>query len=218
MRLPLCLAGAVVLWLALAAGWLLALRWIDPPTTGVQLQRRIEAWIAGAPYTKHYEPAPLSAISVHLPRAVVAAEDTRFWQHGGIDWEAIEKAVDDNQRRRRRRGGSTISQQLAKNLFLTTHSNWLRKSAEVPLTYLVEWILPKERILELYVNVAEWGPGGVFGAEAAARHHYGVSAARLGREQSVRLAACLPAPRRRSPQAMDRYSDVVMQRMRALGW
>lgn len=213
------LAGllAIGVWLSCATLWLVALRWVDPPTTGVQIQRRVEALFSGDHYEKRYQPVAMSRVSVHLPRAVVAAEDTRFWQHGGIDWEAVEQAVQDG-RRGRRRGGSTISQQLAKNLFLTTHSTWLRKAAEVPLTYLVEWILPKQRILELYVNVVEWGPGGVFGVEAAARHHYGTSAAALSREQSARLAACLPSPRRRAPQAMDRYSAVVRQRMSAMGW
>jgi monofunctional biosynthetic peptidoglycan transglycosylase len=217
-RIPLALVVIPLLALAVAAGWLVALRAIDPPTTGVQVQRRIESWLSGQPYRKQYEPVSLEAMSAHLPHAVIAAEDTRFYDHAGIDWEAIEDAVEDNRRRKRRRGGSTISQQLAKNLFLTTHSNWVRKAAEVPLTYLVEAILPKERILELYLNVVEWGPEGLFGAEAAARHHYGVSASKLGREQSARLAACLPSPRRRSPQAMDRYGEIVMRRMTALGW
>ena len=193
------------------------LRWVDPPTTGVQIQRRVGAIFSKDSYEKRYEPVALRRISKHLPRAVVAAEDTRFWEHGGIDWQAVEQAVADRSRGRRR-GGSTISQQLAKNLFLTTHSSWLRKAAEVPLTYLTEWILPKPRILELYVNVVEWGPRGVFGAEAAARHHYGMSALLLNREQSARLAACLPAPSRRVPSAMDRYSEVVERRMQLMGW
>jgi len=210
-------AGAVGGWLLLCSLWLVTLRFVDPPTTGVQLQRRVESWFGDTPYRKRYVPVSLAQMSPHLPHAVVAAEDTRFYQHGGIDWQAIEEALEDNARGRRR-GGSTLSQQLAKNLFLTTHSSWLRKGAEVPLTYLTEWILPKERILELYLNVAEWGPGGVFGAEAAARYHYGVPASALSREQSARLAACLPSPRRRTPQRMDRLAGIVLGRMKTLGW
>lgn len=208
---------AVAAWLVCAALWLVALRWVDPPTTGVQVQRRIEATLSGSDYTKRYRPLSLDQVSIHLPRAVVAAEDTRFWEHGGIDWQAVEQAIDERSQGRRR-GGSTISQQLAKNLFLTTHSSWLRKAAEVPLTFLVELILPKRRILELYVNVVEWGPPGVYGIEAASRHHYGIGASSLDREQSSRLAACLPLPRRRVPQAMDRYSAIVIERMERLGW
>lgn len=217
-RVALWIAVAVAVWFTACTLWLVALRWFDPPATAVQVQRRIESWFADGAYHKRYEPLPLAEISEHLPRAAIAAEDTRFYEHGGIDWKAIEEALDDNRDRARRRGGSTISQQLTKNLLLTTHSTWMRKVAEVPLTYLTELILPKERILELYLNVAEWGPDGIFGAEAAARHHYGVSASALTREQAARLAACLPAPRRRSPHRMDRYSEIVLRRMESQGF
>jgi monofunctional biosynthetic peptidoglycan transglycosylase len=115
------------------------------------------------------------------------------------------------------RGASTITQQLVKNLFLTTRGSYLRKVAEVPLALLAELILSKDRILELYLNVVEWGPG-VFGAEAAARHHYHTSSAALSRDQAARLAACLPSPRRWRPQQMDRYSNIILQRMRRMGY
>lgn len=191
---------------------------VDPPTTGVQMQRRIESWFEDAPYTKHYRPVARAALSPHLRHAVVAAEDGRFYEHGGIDWEAIEQALEDNRRRGRTwRGGSTITQQLVKNLFMTTHSSYLRKALEVPLTYLAEWLLPKERILDLYLNVIEWGRG-VYGAEAAARHYYGAAAAKLSRYQAAGLAACIPAPRRRTPQSMGRYTNTILRRMGQMNW
>lgn len=224
-RLGPAIAGRVLFWaarfvLSFAAFVLfslLYLRFLDPITTGLQTQRRVEAWIAGESYRKHYEPEPLSRISSHLSHAVVAAEDARFYEHGGVDWEAIQKARKDNARRRRPRGGSTITQQLAKNLFLTSHSTLWRKAIELPITYLMELMLPKQRILELYVNVIEWGPG-VYGAEAAARHHYGIPAAKLGRTQSARLASVIPAPRRRRPDRMNSLSSIVLQRMSQMGW
>jgi len=161
---------------------------------------------------------PLGRISVHLQHAVVAAEDSRFYEHWGIDVRGVQEAVEDNLRRGHLwRGGSTITQQLVKNLFFTTHLPLLRKAFELPLALVSEIVLPKRRILELYLNVVEWGPE-VFGAEAAAWFHYGVSAARLTRDQSARLAACLPSPRRRTPQRMDRYAAVIERRMALMGW
>jgi len=115
------------------------------------------------------------------------------------------------------RGASTISQQLVKNLFFTTHGNPFRKVAEFAIVPVMERMLSKQRILELYLNVVEWGPG-VFGAEAAAKTHFGTTAARLNREQGARLAAVLPAPRRRKPARMDRYSAIILGRMAAVGW
>lgn len=190
----------------------------DPPITGIQTQRHWEAFIAGAPYTPHAVPVPRSAISDHLEHAVVAAEDARFFTHHGIDWTAIQEAMEDNlQRGALWRGGSTLTQQLVKNLFMTTHSTLLRKGLELPLTYLADLILTKERILELYLNVVEWGPG-IFGAEAAAQHHYGMSAASLSRYRAAALAACLPNPRVRTPQRMTRYTATILARMRQHGW
>ena len=189
-----------------------------PPTTGVQTQRRVEAWITGADYDKHYRPVARDRISDHLAHAVIAAEDGRFYTHGGIDWKAVREAVEDNRRRGRIwRGGSTITQQLVKNLFMTTHGSLARKAFEVPLAYTAEAILSKERILTLYLNVIEWGPG-VYGAEAAAQHHYGVSAKKLSRRQSAQLAAVIPSPRARTPQRMGTYTRTIERRMRQLGW
>jgi monofunctional biosynthetic peptidoglycan transglycosylase len=145
-------------------------------------------------------------ISPHLKRAVVAAEDARFLDHEGFDWEAIQKAMAKNERQGKVvAGASTISQQLAKNLFLSGERSWLRKAEEAAITWMMERIMSKRRILELYLNVAEWGEG-VFGAEAAARYHFGVSAAALGPEQAAWLAAILPSPRRYEPGRITRYS------------
>jgi monofunctional biosynthetic peptidoglycan transglycosylase len=143
-----------------------------------------------------YQWVPYSRISEHLKRAVVAAEDAKFLDHEGFDWEAIQKAMQKNEQRGKVvAGASTITQQLAKNLFLSGSRSWLRKGQEAVITWMMERTLSKRRILEIYLNVAEWGEG-VFGAEAAARHHFGVPAAALGPEQAVWLAAILPSPRR----------------------
>jgi len=209
-------------WLTLTVGsyyllcalLIVSYRWVDPPTTGVQLQRSIQAWWNGDDrYATTYRPVPLAAIDSDLELAVVAAEDTRFFQHNGIDWEAIGEAIEDNRDRGfAYRGGSTITQQLAKNLFQTTHSSFLRKGMEVPLTYLIEIFLSKERILELYLNVIEWGPG-VFGAEAAVQHHYGRPADRVTRYRAAALAACIPNPLARTPGRMNRYARTILGRM-----
>jgi len=138
---------------------------------------------------------PYERISLNLKRAVIAAEDQKFLDHEGFDWEQMEKAFEANQRRGRiRRGGSTISQQLAKNLFLSAERSYLRKGEEAILTTMIELLLEKRRILEIYLNVIEWGDG-LYGAEAAARYYYGASAASLNLEQSTRLAAMIPNPR-----------------------
>ena len=139
---------------------------------------------------------PYERVSVHLKRAVVAAEDAKFVGHEGFDWEAIQKAIEKNERRGRVvAGASTISQQLAKNLFLSGQRSWVRKAQEAVITWMIESTMSKRRILELYLNVAEWGEG-VFGAEAAALHHFGVAAAALEPEQAAWLAGVLPSPRR----------------------
>ena len=196
---------------------LLYLTIFPPPITTVQLQRQVEAWTSGKPYSRQYQYIPLTAIADDLEHALIAAEDGRFHEHFGIDWHAVEEAIEDNLDGKRRRGGSTITQQLVKNLFLTTHSTILRKVLEVPLTFMAELILSKKRILELYLNVIEWGDG-IYGAEAAARHHYKKSAKTLDRYQSARLAACVPAPRSRRPQHMHRYSRIILHRMQQMGF
>ena len=139
---------------------------------------------------------PYNRISEHLKRAVVAAEDAKFLDHEGFDWDAIQKAILKNEERGRVvAGASTITQQLSKNLFLSGSRSWLRKAQEAAITWMMERTLSKRRILEMYLNVAEWGEG-VFGAEAAARHHFGIPAAALTAEQGAYLAAILPSPRK----------------------
>lgn len=191
---------------------------LPPPITGVQLQRSVEYFFDGEPVAYAYQPVPASEISNHLRHALIAAEDGRFFEHGGIDWQSVQKAIEDNRRRGRvYRGGSTISQQLVKNLFMTTHSSFVRKVLEVPLTYLAELILSKDRILTLYLNVIEWDRR-VYGAEAAARRYYGVSAGGLSRYQSAALASVVPNPRARSPESVRWYADLIRRRMGQMGY
>jgi monofunctional biosynthetic peptidoglycan transglycosylase len=156
-----------------------------------------------------YEWVPYDKINRTLKRAVVASEDSNFTGHDGVEWDAIRKAWEYNQKqqeagRSKMRGGSTITQQLAKNLFLSSSRSYVRKGQELVLTYMIEHVMSKERILELYLNVAEWGVG-VFGAEAAARHYFNTSAAGLGASQSARLAAMLPNPRFYDTHRNSRY-------------
>jgi monofunctional biosynthetic peptidoglycan transglycosylase len=201
-----------------AALALAAMRWVNPPTTGVEIQRRIESFFSKGKYQKRRTYAPLSRISRDLQHAVVAAEDSRFYQHHGIDWHEVNEVVEDSiESGRVERGASTITQQLVKNLFFTTHRLALRKVVEITLAPLAELLLSKQRILELYLNTIEWGPG-VYGAEEAARYHYGAPASAIHRDQATRLAAVIPAPRKRRPARMDRYSAIIDARMRQMGW
>ena len=198
--------------------YLLALRWMNPVFTTVQIQRRIESFFQEGDYDKRSTFVPLSRIPRDVQHAVIAAEDGRFYQHHGIDWLELRKVIEDSlERVHLGRGGSTISQQLVKNLFLTTHRSLVRKALEFTLVPLAEIILPKERILELYLNVIEWGPG-VYGAEAASQHHYGVSVTQVNRQQAARLAACIPSPLTREPNRVNRYSREILSRMISLGW
>jgi monofunctional biosynthetic peptidoglycan transglycosylase len=206
----------VLLWF-LAALMLVAARWINPPTTAVSMERRLQAWIHGTPYHVRYEFVPLGQISPNFQHAVIAAEDARFYQHHGFDWHAIEVAAEDDLEGGRLRGGSTLTQQLVKNLFFGTGRSILRKGAEFTLVPVAELVLGKHRILELYLNVVEWGPG-VYGAESACRYYYQTSARNIDRQQSARLAAVLPLPLKRRPDHMNRYSAIILERMRQQGW
>lgn len=216
---------AFVLFFTLIAGFyglcllgLVYLRFLPPLATTVQAQRQVEAWASGDEYRREFRFVSLDRISPHLPRAAVAAEDGRFREHSGFDWNAVREARAAAARDGSpSRGASTITQQLVKNLFLTTHRSFIRKGIETTLVPPTELILGKDRILELYVNVAELGPG-VFGAEAAAQHHYGITAADLSRHQAASLAAILPNPRQRTPQNMGWYAGIIQQRMAQMGW
>ena len=209
------IAGAT-LW-SITALILVAVRWIDPPTTAVHIERRLQAWIRHAPYREQYKFVPLKRISPDLQHAVISAEDARFYQHHGFDWHAMEIAAESDLQGGRIRGGSTLTQQLVKNLFFGTGRSILRKGAEFTLVPVAELVLGKRRILELYLNVVEWGPG-VYGAESACRYYYRTSAGKIDRDQSARLAAILPLPLTRRPDRMNGYSALILERMRQEGW
>jgi len=208
--------GAFSVWL-FAALFLVSARWVDPPTTAVQMQRRVQSWVHRGPYQKRYKFVPLSQISPNLQHAVVAAEDARFYQHHGFDWHEVEIAAEGDLEGERVRGASTLTQQLVKNLFFGTSRSVLRKGAEATLVPVAEFVLGKRRILELYLNVVEWGPG-VYGAESACRYYERVAARNIGREEAAQLAAILPAPLKRRPERMTRYSAIILERMRQMGW
>jgi monofunctional biosynthetic peptidoglycan transglycosylase len=161
--------GVLALW-SFAALLLVAARWIDPPTTAVQMQRRMQALIHGKPYQKRFDFVPLSQISPDLQHSVIAAEDARFYQHHGFDWHEVQIAAQEDIEGERTRGASTLTQQLVKNLFFGIDHSILRKAAEATLVPVAELVLGKRRILELYLNLVEWGPG-VYGAEAASRFY-----------------------------------------------
>jgi len=169
------------------------------------------------PYHERYEFVPLNQISPDFQHAVIAAEDARFYQHHGFDWHAMQVAAEEDMEGGRLRGGSTLTQQLVKNLFFGTSRSILRKGAEFTLVPVAEMVLGKRRILELYLNVVEWGPG-VYGAESACRYYYRIPARNIGREESARLAAILPSPLKRRPERMNRYSELILERMRQTGW
>jgi monofunctional biosynthetic peptidoglycan transglycosylase len=210
------LIALVLVWVLTALS-LVMMRWIDPPTTAVHVERRFQAWIHDTKYQERYEFVPMKQISPELQHAAVAAEDARFYQHHGFDWEAMEIAAEDDMKGGKLRGGSTITQQLVKNLFFGTERSILRKGAEFTLVPVAELVLGKQRILELYLNVVEWGPG-VYGAEAASRYWYRTPARSIDRERGARLAAILPSPLKRHPERMDRYSELILERMRQVGW
>jgi monofunctional biosynthetic peptidoglycan transglycosylase len=218
-------------WLALAAaGIFLAVQlsylariwwWIDhDPKSTAFMQARLEQMRARDPAARlQHAWVPYDRISASLKRAIVVAEDARFVDHEGFDWDAIEKAREKNRAKGRVvAGGSTISQQLAKNLFLSGERTPWRKGQEALITVMIEHLMAKRRILEIYLNVIEWGEG-VFGVEAAARHYFGASAATLGPEPAARLAAMVPNPRfydrNRNTQWLERKTQMILARMSA---
>ncbi len=198
-------------------GWIAWWKWNDPGETAF-MHREIAQMRTRNPRAElRHRWVSYDRISNHLKRAVITAEDARFAEHEGVDWDAIEKAYSENLKRgRTAKGGSTITQQLAKNLFLSPERSYLRKGQELLITYMIEALWDKRRILEVYLNVIEWGDG-VFGAEAAARHYYGVSASQLGAEQAARLATYLPSPKRygrlRSGPYLDGRTAAILRYM-----
>lgn len=193
------LAGLVLLVIAYQLwvfGHLLWWKHFDPSETRFMSLRLAELRERDPDAQLRWKWVPYENISNHLKRAVIAAEDDGFVDHEGFDWTGIQRAMEKNRKRGRAvAGGSTISQQLAKNLFLSPSRSYLRKGQEAAITFMMEAVMDKRRILEIYLNVVEWGDG-VFGAEAAAQRYYRISAARLGPDQAARLAVMLPNPRR----------------------
>jgi monofunctional biosynthetic peptidoglycan transglycosylase len=188
---------------------------VQPPTTAFMLWRTVERLAQGKrPIYPRRDIVRRDDISRHLRRAVLASEDERFYLHHGFDFEEIENALERARRGRRMRGASTISQQVAKNLFLWEGRSWIRKGYEAYLTMVLELCLSKDRILDIYLNLAEWGDG-VFGAEMAARTHFRKPAKNLSRDEAARLAAILPAPRRWSPRGTvaTRRAGAILARM-----
>ncbi|MDO8932243.1 MAG: monofunctional biosynthetic peptidoglycan transglycosylase [Rhodocyclaceae bacterium] len=185
-----------LLWQGWYLGWVVWWKFFNPGTTSFMSHRLDELRSKNPQAELRHQWQPYAKLSVHLKRAVVAAEDDKFVDHEGFDWEGMQKAIEKNQRKGKVvAGGSTISQQLAKNLFLSASKTPWRKAQEAVITVWLELLWDKRRILEVYLNVVEWGEG-IFGAEAAARRYYSTSAAALGAEQAARLAVMLPAPRR----------------------
>jgi monofunctional glycosyltransferase len=181
-----------VAWIAAHIGWY---RFQPPGETAFMAQRMDEARAKKGKAVLQYRWVPYARISTQLKRAMIAAEDARFTEHGGFDWDGIRSAIEKNRKAGRVvGGGSTITQQLAKNLFLSPARSYWRKAEEAVVTVLLEALLPKQRIFELYLNVIEWG-NGVFGAEAAAQRYFGIGAAQLSAVQAARLAAMTPSPR-----------------------
>jgi len=216
MLLLWLILGILFLW-SLFAMALVAARWINPPTTAVHMERRLQAWIRGKPYRDRYTFLPLSQISPNLQHAVIAAEDANFYHHHGFDWQQIQIAAKEDLEGERTRGASTLTQQLVKNLFFGTNRSFLRKGIETTLVPVAEFALGKKRILELYLNVVEWGPG-VYGAQSACHYYDNTTARNISREQAARLAAILPAPLKRRPERMNSYSAIILRRMNQMGW
>jgi monofunctional biosynthetic peptidoglycan transglycosylase len=212
--LPLLLVTALQLYFFLQIAW-----WVEhnPTSTSFMRQQRAALQKADPNARLKFEWVDYEHISGHLKRAIIASEDANFSGHEGIDWDALQKAYDKNTKRGKVvSGGSTITQQLAKNLFLSGERSYLRKGQEVVIAYMLEYWMDKERIFEIYLNVVEWG-NGVFGAQAAARYYYGVPAASLSASQAARLAVMLPNPRyydvhRQSPY-IGRRTGLILRRM-----
>ena len=206
-RVALVVVAAIfaiaLLWLAWISAHIVWYRYYPPRETAFMAQRLAEARDKGRKIELRYNWVPYGRIATPMKRAMIAAEDAKFVEHSGFDWEGIEQAQERNRRRGRIvAGGSTITQQLAKNLFLSPTKSYWRKVEEAVITVLLEALLPKERIFELYLNVIEWG-NGVFGVDAAARRYFRVGAHELTTEQAARLAAMAPAPRvfERNPES-----------------
>ncbi len=199
-----------ILFIVFSMAGVITYRFINPPITPYMI---IQWWQLDQ---FRHQWRSLSGISPYLQQAVMVSEDQKFMDHQGFDWSQVQKAMEENKMRHRVRGASTISMQVARNVFLWQGRTWVRKGLEAYFTVLIEWFWPKWRIMEVYLNVAEWGPG-VFGAESAAQYHFGISAANLSANQAAALAAVLPSPRKWSPSKPGRYvlkrRDQILRQM-----
>ena len=211
---PIAVVLFVQLYFFLQIAW-----WVNHnPDSSSFMRRQLNVLQDKNPHAQlKHQWVPYNRISNHLKRAIIASEDSNFTEHDGVDWEAMQKAYEKNTKKGKVvAGGSTITQQLAKNLFLSGDRSYLRKGQEVIITYMLEFWMDKERIFEIYLNSVEWGVG-IFGAEAAARHYYGISAAQLNAEQAARLAVMLPRPRyydlHRNTNYLARRTDLILRRM-----
>jgi monofunctional biosynthetic peptidoglycan transglycosylase len=217
LRLPLFLIGLALAYQLWVFGHVVYWNFYNPSTSAF-MEERLEILRQKNPAaTLHIQWAPYEKISSHLKRAIIAAEDSKFLEHEGFDFEAIQKAYEKNLKKGRLvAGGSTISQQLAKNLFLSGQKTPWRKMQEALITLMLENVMSKRRIMEIYLNVIEWG-NGVFGAEAAIRHYYGASASSVSAEQAARLAAMIPNPRfydrHRSTPWLSKKTGIILSRM-----
>lgn len=220
-RLARGLLYSVLVVATLVALTVLALRWLNPPTSAFMIESSFTAMIAGEhDYATHYQWVDLEQISAQAALAVIASEDQQFPFHAGFDFNSIREAVRHNASSRHARGASTISQQVAKNLFLWAGGGYFRKGLEAGLTLLIEWCWPKERILEVYLNIAEFGRG-IYGVQAAALRYFHENARRLNRADAALLAAVLPSPRRLHVDAPSAYVQArrewIAQQMAELG-
>ena len=214
VAVPVLAVLALQLYFFVQIGW-----WVDhdPTSTSFMRHQRSVLREKNPAFQLQYTWVPYERISLNLKRAIIASEDAQFSAHEGVDWDALQRAYEKNNRKGHTvAGGSTITQQLAKNLFLSGDRSYLRKGQELVIAYMLEFWMDKERIFEIYLNVVEWGSG-VFGAEAAARHYFGVPAANLGAAQAARLAVMLPNPRffdkNRGSPYLTRRSGVILRRM-----
>ena len=214
------LLGLVLLFLAIQAYFFIQICWWinhDPGSTSIMRHQLAIIREKKPDALLQQQWMPYDRISNQLKRAIIASEDANFTEHEGVDWNAIEKAYEKNNRKGHIvAGGSTITQQLAKNLFLSGQRSYFRKGEEFLITFMLEAVMSKERIFEIYLNVVEWG-NGVYGAEAAARHYFGVPAASLNTAQAARLAVMLPNPRffdiNRGSVYLQKRSDLIQRRM-----
>ena len=219
-RVTRFLFRAMLILLLWSVGGVVLYRYVPVPVTPLMVRNAVSSALKGEPTTYHHAWVPMEKISPHLASAVIASEDQRFYQHKGFDWKEIGNAIEERQSGKRKRGGSTISQQTAKNVFTFCTATWARKAIETYYTILIEWLWPKERILEVYLNSIEMGPS-IYGAEAVAKQHFGKSASKLTRSECALIAATLPNPNRYSSKQpsnyMRRRQSAILKQMQLMG-